>query len=180
MALGGDLVAGFEEADAFVAVRSVAVLDVAGERPGEGVPVEVVGVVDDELADREEVALDGVEVAGVGGRGHQLDVGGGGEAADVGGPVGREVVLDPVDASVGGDRGADLGHEGEVVAAASAWPEPDPEAVVVDVVGAEDVAGAVGAGGGCALAPGPGAGGPARARPRGQAGPAPPIKRDYT
>ena len=66
MASGGDLVAGFEEADAFVAVRSVAVADVAGERAGEGVPVDVVGVVDDELGDREEVALDRVEVAGVG------------------------------------------------------------------------------------------------------------------
>src|SRR3954469_9371377 len=109
MALGGDLVAGFEEADAFVAVRSVAVLDVAGERPGKRGPLEGVGVVEDELADREEGALDGVEVAGVGGRGHELDVGGGGEAAEVGGPVGREVVLDPVDASAGGDRGADLG-----------------------------------------------------------------------
>src|SRR3954469_17336964 len=98
-------------------------LDVAGERPGKRVPVEVVVVVDEELADREEVALDGVEVAGVGRRGHELDVGGGGEAAEVGGPVGREVVLDPVDASAGGYRGADLGHEGEVVAAAGEWSD---------------------------------------------------------
>jgi hypothetical protein len=44
-ASGGDLVTGFEEADALVAVAAVAVLDVAGQRPGEGVPVEVVGVV---------------------------------------------------------------------------------------------------------------------------------------
>ena len=49
MSLGGDLVAGFEEADAFGAVGSVAVLDVAGQRPGEGVRVQVVGVVDDEF-----------------------------------------------------------------------------------------------------------------------------------
>src|SRR5215210_6780583 len=45
MASGGDLVTGFEEADALVAVGAVAVLDVAGQRPREGVPVEVVGVV---------------------------------------------------------------------------------------------------------------------------------------
>ncbi|MDQ3722284.1 MAG: hypothetical protein M3376_04280 [Actinomycetota bacterium] len=82
---------GFEDADAFGAVRPVAVLDVAGERPGEGVPVDVVGVVDDELADREEVALDGVEVAGVGRRGDQFDAVGGGERADVRCPVGAEV-----------------------------------------------------------------------------------------
>ncbi len=87
---------GFELADAFGAVRPVAVLDVAGQRPGEGVPVDVVGVVDDELCDREEVALDGVEVAGVGRGGNQLDLVGGGEGADVRCPVGREVVLDPV------------------------------------------------------------------------------------
>src|SRR5688572_9293355 len=76
---GGDLVTGFEDADALVAMRSVAVADVAGERPGEGVPVDVVGVVDDELADREEVTLDRVEVAGVGGSGHELDPVAGGE-----------------------------------------------------------------------------------------------------
>jgi hypothetical protein len=58
-------VTGFEEADALGAVGAVAVLDVPCERPCEGVPVQVVGVVDDELGDREEVAFDGVEVAGV-------------------------------------------------------------------------------------------------------------------
>ena len=57
MASGGDLVVGFELADAFGAVRSVAVLDVARQCPGEGVPVDVVGVVFDELVDREEVAF---------------------------------------------------------------------------------------------------------------------------
>ena len=78
---------GFEDADAFGAVWAVAVLDVAGQGPGEGVPVDVVGVVDDELADREEVALDGVQIAGVGRRGHQLDAVGRGERADVRCPV---------------------------------------------------------------------------------------------
>src|SRR5277367_1518963 len=106
MALGGDLVSGFEEADAFVAVGAVAVLDVAGERPGEGVPVEVVGVVDDELADREEVAFDWVQIAGVGGCRDEVDLVRGGEAADVWGPVRREAVLNPVDAPAGGDRTA--------------------------------------------------------------------------
>jgi hypothetical protein len=53
-------VTGFEDADALVAVRSVAVAEVAGERPGKRVPVDVVGVVDNELGDREEVALDRV------------------------------------------------------------------------------------------------------------------------
>src|SRR5215218_1037074 len=98
MASGGDLVAGFEDADALVAVWAVAMLDVASEGPGERVPVEVVGVVDDELADREEVALDGIEVAGVGRRRDQLDLVGGSDGANVGGPVGRQAVLDPVDA----------------------------------------------------------------------------------
>ena len=51
---------GLEEADALGAVWSVAVLDVAGERPGEGVPVGVVGVVDDEFGDRKEVLLNRV------------------------------------------------------------------------------------------------------------------------
>jgi hypothetical protein len=44
-----------------------------------------------------------------------------------------------------GVAATDLSHEGEVVAAASPWAQPDPEAVGVDVVGAEDVAGAVAA-----------------------------------
>jgi hypothetical protein len=35
---------------------------VAGERECEGVPVDVVGVADDELADHGEVALNGVEI----------------------------------------------------------------------------------------------------------------------
>jgi transposase len=55
---GGDPSAAFEFDQALVAVGSVAVNDVASKRVREGVPVEVVGVVDDELADRQEVALD--------------------------------------------------------------------------------------------------------------------------
>ena len=66
--------AAFEVGEALVAVGAVAVGDVAGEREREGVPVEVVGVFDDELADRQEVALDAVEVAGVGRRRNELDV----------------------------------------------------------------------------------------------------------
>ena len=129
MASGGDPVTGFELADALVAVWSVAVLDVAGEREGKGVPAEVVGVVDDELTDREEVALDGVQVARVGRRGNELDVVAIGKGADVWGPVGAEAVLDPVDASALGDRATELGHEGEVVAAAPSWSEPDPQTI---------------------------------------------------
>ncbi len=66
MGLGGDLSAAFENDEALVAVLAVAVGDVAGQGVGEGVPVEVVGVLDDELADRQEVALDAVQIAGVG------------------------------------------------------------------------------------------------------------------
>jgi hypothetical protein len=54
--------AAFEIDESLVAVGSVAVGDVAGEGVRERVPVEVVGVLDDELADRQEVALDAVEI----------------------------------------------------------------------------------------------------------------------
>jgi acetyltransferase-like isoleucine patch superfamily enzyme len=54
------LASAFEVDEALVAVRAVAVGDVAGEGVVEGVPVQVVGVLDDELADRQEVALDAV------------------------------------------------------------------------------------------------------------------------
>src|SRR5579859_4832220 len=94
---GGDPVAGFGGGDAAVAVGAVAVGDVAGEREREGVPARVVGVGDDELADHGEVALDGVQIAGVGGGRHELDAVVRGEGADLGNPVGGEVVLDPVD-----------------------------------------------------------------------------------
>jgi len=46
---------------------------VVGEGVAECVPVEVVGVADDELAERGEVALDRVEVAGVGRGRDKLD-----------------------------------------------------------------------------------------------------------
>jgi hypothetical protein len=53
---------------------AVAVTDVPGERVPEGVPVEVVGVLADELVDRTEGALDSVEIAGVGRRRDEFDV----------------------------------------------------------------------------------------------------------
>ena len=55
----------------------------------------------------------------------------------------REVVLDPVDAQPLGVAGADLAHEGEVVAAASARAQASAQPVGVHVVGTEDVARAV-------------------------------------
>jgi hypothetical protein len=84
--------------DAAVAVGAVAVPDVGGECVRERVPVEVVGVVDDELGDWPEVRLDPGEVAGVGGQGDELEVVVVGEGANVGRPIGREVVLDRVEA----------------------------------------------------------------------------------
>jgi hypothetical protein len=66
-------VAGFGDGEA-VAVIAVAVGDVAGQRVREGVAVQVVGVGDDELGERGEMALDGIQVAGVGRCGQQLDV----------------------------------------------------------------------------------------------------------
>src|SRR5438046_10513236 len=79
---------------------AVAVADVLGERVAEGVPVEVVGVLADELVDRAEGGLDPVEVAGVGRGRYQLDVVGVGVGTDVGCPVAGEAVLDPVEADV--------------------------------------------------------------------------------
>ena len=49
----------FELLEPSVAVLCVAVADVAGERVVGGVPVDVVGVVEDELLDWQEVALPG-------------------------------------------------------------------------------------------------------------------------
>jgi hypothetical protein len=66
-------VAVFGDDESAVAVIAVAVGHVAGEREREALPVGVVGVGDDELRERGEVALDGVEVAGVRRRGHELD-----------------------------------------------------------------------------------------------------------
>jgi hypothetical protein len=57
-----------------VAVRSVALADVPRHGERELVPAFVVGVFAHELLDRPEVALDAVEVAGVGRRGDELDV----------------------------------------------------------------------------------------------------------
>jgi hypothetical protein len=82
--LGGDGELALAVGDAAVAVGSVAVTEVVGEGVGEGVPVEVVGVVDDKLGEGPEVRLDPVEVAGVGGKRDELDVVVGGELADVG------------------------------------------------------------------------------------------------
>lgn len=167
--LGGDLVSSFEVEDALVAVRAVAVADVAREGVVEGVPVQVVGVLDDELADRLEVALDAVEVAGISRRRDELDVVGLREGPDVRRPVGAEVVLDPVDPQPLGVAAADLAHEGEVVAAASAWAQPGAQAVGVHVIGTEDVAGALEAIERCALSFGALSFGPAAAGVRAQA-----------
>src|SRR5919108_4520892 len=54
---GGDHELALDGVYAAIAVGAVAVLDVAGGGVGEGVPVEVVGVVDDELGDGAEVRL---------------------------------------------------------------------------------------------------------------------------
>src|SRR5207253_4481567 len=126
---GGDAVSCFGSGDSAVAVVAVAVADVVGERVSECVPVEVVGICDDELGERGEVALDRVEVAGVGRGRDELDLVGGGEGADRGYPVGGEVVLDPVDALAGGEGEPDLAHEGEHVAPGSSRAQPDPEPV---------------------------------------------------
>ena len=56
MVLGGDAVAAFEVCEALVTVGSVAVGEVACEGVGEGVPVEVVGVLDDEWERRFDLA----------------------------------------------------------------------------------------------------------------------------
>jgi hypothetical protein len=50
------------------------VAGVVGERVAEGVPVEVVGVLADELVDRAEGGLDPVRVAGVGQGRDMLDL----------------------------------------------------------------------------------------------------------
>jgi len=139
----GDAVAVLGGDEASVAVIAVAVVDVAGQGEREGVPVQVVGVGDDELAQRGEVTLDGVEIAGVRRRSDELDVVRVGERADRWCPVRLEVVLDPVDPPAGRVAGADLCHEREVVLAAAAWFEPDPETVGVDIVSAHHVADAV-------------------------------------
>jgi hypothetical protein len=82
-----DPVAILGEGEAVVAVVALAVGEMAGQGVGEGVPVQVIGAGDDELGDRREVAVDGIQVAGVGRRGHQRDLVVGGERADVRRPV---------------------------------------------------------------------------------------------
>ena len=74
----------FGGSDAAVAVVAISIADVVGERVTEGVPVEVVGVADDELAEGGEVALHRVQVAGVSGSRDELDLVRGGEGADRG------------------------------------------------------------------------------------------------
>ena len=69
----GDSVFAFEGSDPAVMVASVAVGDVVRERLLGGVPVGVVGVVEDELLDRAEVALDPVQIAAVGRGRDELD-----------------------------------------------------------------------------------------------------------
>jgi hypothetical protein len=165
--------------DAAVAVGSVAVADVGGERMLEGVPVEVVGVVDDELGDRAEMRLDAVEVAGVGGQRDELDVVLVGERADLGSPVGREVVLDPVEPDPARVAEPDLVHEGERVLAAAAAHRSEPEPVLVDVERAEAVADAVAAVEGRAVALGAAPPGPARAVPGAQRDRPHLIERDH-
>ena len=91
----GDSVFAFEGGDPAVGVAAVAVGDVVRQCALGGVPVGVVGVVEDELLDRAEVALDPVQVAGVGGGRDKLDPVGVGGGADVGGPV----RADPLDDS---------------------------------------------------------------------------------
>ena len=61
-----DSVFAFQTGDPSVAVGAVAVGDVVGYGALGGSPVSVVGVVEHELLDRAEVALDPVVVAGVG------------------------------------------------------------------------------------------------------------------
>jgi hypothetical protein len=75
-----------------VAVGPVAAADVPDHRERDLVPALVVGVLDDELLDRPEVALDAAQVAGVGGSRDQLDVRALGPLPDLGRLVAGEVV----------------------------------------------------------------------------------------
>jgi len=69
----------------------------------------------------------------------------GGEGADVGCPVGREVVLDPVDALAAAVAVADRAHKPQRLGASATWAHPGPQVVGVDVERTEDVADAVAA-----------------------------------
>ena len=123
--------------------RAVAVADVVGKGVAEGVPVEVVGVLADELVDGAESGLDPVEVAGVGWCRYQFDVVALGVGADVGCPVAGEAVLDPVDPDLGGVGEPDQLHEREGGEAVAVRPGPDPQVVGVHVERADQVADAV-------------------------------------
>ncbi len=57
---GGDQQLGLGRGDSSIAVWSVAVTHVLSEGKGKRIPIQVVGVVDDELCNRAEVALDPV------------------------------------------------------------------------------------------------------------------------
>src|SRR5215207_3370577 len=159
---GGDQESAFGLDQALVAVRSVAVGDVVGHRLGERVPVGVVGVLDDELADRPEVALDAVQKAGVGRGEDQLDVGLGGPLADRRRLVGGEVVGDQVDPQARVVAHPDLAVEGEHLAGVLVRPETAVKAVGVHVVGTEQIAHPVRFGVGRAQPLGPLGGRPAR------------------
>src|SRR6266516_899392 len=123
----------------------VAVADVVAHREREAVPVEVVGVLDHEFADCAEVALDPVQVAGVGRCRDELDVAALGPRADRGLPVAGEVGLDPVDEDLGRVGEPDVAHEGERRVAVAARPQPCAQVVGVDVERADQVADTVAA-----------------------------------
>ena len=137
------------------ALGLVAVADVCRHREAEAVPVEVVGVLDDELADGAEVALNSVQVAGVGGGRHELDVVLGCPRPDRGRPVAGEVVLDPVEPPRAWVGEPDLAHELKRGGAVAAGPEPPSQVVGVDVERAHQVADSVAAAVGRPLALGP-------------------------
>src|SRR3972149_5171554 len=126
MPSGGDAVSCLSGGDAAVAVVCVSVADVMGERISECVPVEVVGVTDDELAESGEVTLDWIQVAGVGRGRNELDPVRGREGADRRDPVGGGGVPDPVDPAPRGGGEPDLAHERGEVSAGSSRTQPDP------------------------------------------------------
>jgi hypothetical protein len=143
---GGDEVAAGGVDQTLVAFGVVvAQLDVVGHGVAEHVPVGVVGVFDHEFGDREEVALDSVEVAGVGRSGDQFEVVGGlvGPGSDLWRPVAGQAVLDPVDAPRAGIGEPGGAHRGQRGVAVSGRPQPGAQIVGVHVVAADQVADAV-------------------------------------
>lgn len=83
-------------------VRWVTVGDVVGNGGLCGQRAGIVGVVDHEFLAGADLGLDALQVAGVGRGRDELDLVFAGVGADVGRPVGRQVVLDPVDPLAGG------------------------------------------------------------------------------